>query len=64
MQLNLIDGVIPEPLGGAQREPGAAIQAVGAALGESLQELAGMDGEALKRHRRDKFAALGTAGLV
>ena len=64
MQLNLIDGVIPEPLGGAQREPGAAIQAVGAALGESLQELAGMDGEALKRHRRDKYAALGTAGLV
>jgi acetyl-CoA carboxylase carboxyl transferase subunit alpha len=64
MQLNLIDGVIPEPLGGAQREPGAAIQAVGAALGESLQELAGMDGEALKRHRRDKFGALGTAGLV
>jgi len=64
MQLNLIDGVIPEPLGGAQREPGAAIQAVGAALGESLQELAGMDGEALKRRRRDKYAALGTAGLV
>lgn len=64
MRLNLIDGVIPEPLGGAQREPGAAIQAVGAALGESLLELAGMDGEALKRHRRDKFAALGTAGLV
>lgn len=64
MRLDLIDGVIPEPLGGAQREPGAAIQAVGAALGESLQELAGMDGEALKRHRRDKFAALGTAGLV
>lgn len=64
MELKLIDGVIPEPLGGAQREPETAIQSVGAALGESLQELAGMDGEALKLHRREKFAALGTAGLI
>lgn len=62
--LKLIDGVIKEPLGGAQRDPAAAVQSVGQAVGESLKELDGMDGAALKAHRREKFAALGTAGLV
>lgn len=62
--LKLIDGVIKEPLGGAQRDPAAAVRSVGQAVGESLKELDGMDGAALKAHRREKFAALGTAGLV
>jgi acetyl-CoA carboxylase carboxyl transferase subunit alpha len=62
--LKLIDGVIQEPLGGAQRDPAAAVQSVGQAVGESLKEFNGMDGAALKAHRREKFAALGTAGLV
>jgi acetyl-CoA carboxylase carboxyl transferase subunit alpha len=64
MRLNLIDGVIEEPLGGAQRDPSAAVQAVGERLTESLVEFEGMDGAALKTHRREKFAALGTAGLA
>lgn len=62
--LKLIDGVIQEPLGGAQRDLAAAMEAVGKAVGKSLKELDGMDGVALKAHRREKFAALGTAGLV
>ncbi len=62
--LKLIDGFIQEPLGGAQRDPAAAVQSVGQAAGESLKEFNGMDGAALKAHRREKFAALGTAGLV
>jgi acetyl-CoA carboxylase carboxyl transferase subunit alpha len=64
MRLNLIDGVIEEPLGGAQRDPSAAVRAVGERLTESLAEFEGMDGAALKTHRREKFAALGTAGLA
>ena len=63
-RLKLIDGVIAEPLGGAQRDPGVAISAVGVAVDEALRELEGMDGAALKTHRREKFANLGTAGLV
>jgi len=63
-RLNLIDGVIAEPLGGAQRDPGVAISAVGVAVDEALRELEGMDGAALKAHRREKFANLGTTGLV
>ncbi len=64
MRLKLIDGVIEEPLGGAQRDPAAAIAAVGAAMGEALAEFDGMDGAALKAHRREKFAELGAAGLT
>ena len=64
MRLKLIDGVIEEPLGGAQRDPAAAIAAVGAAMGEALAEFDGMDGAVLKAHRREKFAELGAAGLT
>ena len=64
MQHKLIDGVIEEPLGGAQRDPGAAIAAVGTAMADALAGFDGMDGDALKAHRREKFAALGTAGLA
>lgn len=64
IRLDLIDGVIEEPLGGAQRDRDAAVRAVGETLAESLAAFAGMDGAALKTHRREKFAALGTAGLV
>jgi acetyl-CoA carboxylase carboxyl transferase subunit alpha len=63
-RLKLIDGVIAEPLGGAQRDTGVAISAVGVAVDEALRELEGMDGAALKTHRREKFVNLGTAGLV
>jgi len=64
MGLKLIDGIIEEPLGGAQRDPGVTIQAVGEQIGDALDTFAGMDGDALKNHRREKFAALGTAGLI
>lgn len=64
MGLKLIDGIIEEPLGGAQRDPGVTIQAVGATIDEALAAFDGMDGDALKNHRREKFAALGNTGLI
>jgi len=63
-RLNLIDGVIDEPLGGAQREPGVAVAAVGKSVAEALSDLDSMDGPALREHRRDKFAKLGTFRLA
>ena len=62
--VGIIDGVIDEPLGGAQRDPNTAILAVGLTVDEALRELAGMDGSALKAHRRDKFVNLGSARLA
>jgi acetyl-CoA carboxylase carboxyl transferase subunit alpha len=62
-KLGVCDTVVPEPLGGAHREPDAAIQAAGDALEAELASLDGMDGAALRQHRRDKFLAMGQKGL-
>ncbi len=62
--LNLIDGIVPEPLGGAHREPEAAIAAVDAAVDAAMRSMDGMDGSALLAQRREKFLNLGKAGLA
>ena len=62
--LNLIDGIVPEPLGGAHREPETAIAAVDAAVDAAMRSMDGMDGPALLAQRREKFLNLGKAGLA
>jgi len=62
-RLGLIDEIIPEPLGGAQRSPDLAIATLGDAIGHALDGLKGMSGEALKARRREKFLAMGKVGL-
>jgi len=59
LKLGTVDEVIAEPLGGAHRNPEAAIAAVGNALEPVLARLAGLDGEALRTQRREKFLAMG-----
>ncbi len=58
--MGIIDEVIVEPLGGAHRSPDAAIDAVGDALERILMELIDVDGETLRRQRRDKFIRMGS----
>src|SRR6267154_3222370 len=55
----IIDGVITEPIGGAHRDPAAAIAATGEVVRHALAELKGLDRETLRRQRRDKFLAIG-----
>src|SRR3546814_9805298 len=55
--LGVIDGIVPEPLGGAHREPSAAIGALGDAIAGALGELDGLDAAALREDRRAKFLA-------
>lgn len=57
---DVIDTIIKEPLGGAQREPKKAIEAVGNEISRHLDDLRNIGGEELKRRRRDKFLAMGT----
>jgi acetyl-CoA carboxylase carboxyl transferase subunit alpha len=59
MRLAVIDDIIREPKGGAHRDPGAAIRAVGSAVSEALGALRRMDREAIRRHREAKFLAIG-----
>ena len=63
LRLDVIDGVIAEPVGGAHRNPAVAIQAVGDALEGALKPLLGLDGAALKAQRRAKFLAMDGKGL-
>jgi acetyl-CoA carboxylase carboxyl transferase subunit alpha len=58
-ELKVIDRIVPEPLGGAHRDPGAAISALKAALVEELDQCAAMSGEQLLEQRRNKFLSLG-----
>jgi acetyl-CoA carboxylase carboxyl transferase subunit alpha len=62
-RMRLIDTVIPEPLGGAQRDPAAAISAVGDALAAALAPLIGLDGAVLRARRREKFLDMGREGI-
>jgi acetyl-CoA carboxylase carboxyl transferase subunit alpha len=58
-EFGIIDAVVPEPVGGAHRDPAAAIVATGKAIAAALSELKGLDRETLRRQRRDKFLAIG-----
>ncbi len=58
-ELGVIDTIVPEPLGGAHRDPAGAIQSLGDAISGALAELDGMTPEALRQARRGKFLAMG-----
>jgi acetyl-CoA carboxylase carboxyl transferase subunit alpha len=58
-RFGIIDGIIPEPTGGAHRDPTAAISATGDAVAKALAELRGLGRETVRRQRRDKFLAMG-----
>ena len=63
-RLGVIDRIIKEPLGGAQRAPKEAIEAVGKAIEVMLKDLSGKKPDALIRDRRQKFLDMGTKGLA
>ncbi|MBC9247858.1 acetyl-CoA carboxylase carboxyltransferase subunit alpha [Paracoccus sp. 11-3] len=63
-KLNVIDGIIPEPMGGAQRDPQAAIQAVGKEIAAMLGELQGKKRADLIKDRREKFLNMGSKSLA
>ncbi|WP_372799807.1 acetyl-CoA carboxylase carboxyltransferase subunit alpha [Paracoccus seriniphilus] len=63
-KLEVIDRIIPEPLGGAQRAPQQAIKAVGEEITAMLEELKGMKPADLIKDRRQKFLSMGSKSLA
>ena len=63
-KLGIIDRIVKEPLGGAQRAPKEAIDAVGKAIEAMMKELSGKQPEALIKDRRQKFLDMGAKGLA
>ncbi|MGA3137429.1 MAG: acetyl-CoA carboxylase carboxyltransferase subunit alpha [Xanthobacteraceae bacterium] len=59
MRLGVVDTLVPEPTGGAHRDPPAAIAATGAAIADALAELQALDPATVVRLRREKFMAIG-----
>jgi acetyl-CoA carboxylase carboxyl transferase subunit alpha len=59
LRLKLIDQIVPEPIGGAQRDTAATLEAVRAAIQEALASLKGVDAATLRNRRREKFLAMG-----
>ncbi len=58
-RFGVIDAIVNEPVGGAHRDPAAAISATGEAIAEAFGELKGLDPETVRRQRREKFLAIG-----
>ncbi|MBO6579237.1 MAG: acetyl-CoA carboxylase carboxyltransferase subunit alpha [Thalassospira sp.] len=63
LQLGVIDEIVPEPLGGAQRDAKEACKRVGNAIIKALESMDDVEGGVLKARRRDKFLEMGRKGL-
>ena len=63
-KLGVIDRIIGEPVGGAQRDPRTAIAAVGTEIAAMLKELSGRKPADLIRDRREKFLNMGSTALA
>ncbi|HSA61005.1 MAG TPA: acetyl-CoA carboxylase carboxyltransferase subunit alpha [Nitrospiraceae bacterium] len=65
LELGVIDHIIPEPLGGAHREPKTICDRVGKALTNQLSELTDLPTEQLLAQRDQKFRKMGAvSGLA
>jgi len=59
LQLGLVDGIVPEPNGGAQNNWDESAANLSTALAESLEKLAGLSPKELVDHRYEKFRKIG-----
>jgi acetyl-CoA carboxylase carboxyl transferase subunit alpha len=59
LELGVIDGIVPEPEGGAQKNHDEAARLLGVSVQDALDELTGIPGEELRRKRRRKFRQMG-----
>jgi acetyl-CoA carboxylase carboxyl transferase subunit alpha len=60
LALSVIDGILPEPAGGAHRHIEAVIETTRGAIASFLVDFAGKGRLELREHRREKFLAIGS----
>ena len=58
-RFGIFDRIVTEPIGGAHRDPAAAITSTGGAIADAFDDLKGLDRDSIRRQRRDKFLAIG-----
>ena len=64
LDLGVIDGVIPEPVGGAHRDVALTIERLGDSVEAAIQQLESMSADEIRKQRRDKFLNIGRVGLA
>ncbi|EIZ81059.1 acetyl-CoA carboxylase carboxyltransferase subunit alpha [Novosphingobium sp. Rr 2-17] len=57
--LGVIEAIVPEPIGGAHRDPAATASALAEAIGRELDALTGLSPAEVRRQREDRFLAIG-----
>ena len=57
--LGIIDAIIPEPVGGAHRDPALVFRRTGDIVARALNEFARMDADAVRHQRQEKYLAIG-----
>jgi acetyl-CoA carboxylase carboxyl transferase subunit alpha len=62
--VKVIDDIIPEPVGGAHRNPQESITATGDVIERALRDMEGWPREQLIADRRQKFLDIGRVGLA
>jgi acetyl-CoA carboxylase carboxyl transferase subunit alpha len=60
LNFGVIDGIIPEPPGGAHRHPEAVMASTREAISQFLSDFDGRSRLELREHRREKFLAIGS----
>jgi len=58
-ELGVIDDIIPEPVGGAHRDPQTVIDAAGNVIAAALADLGKLSGDEVRAARRQKFLQIG-----
>jgi acetyl-CoA carboxylase carboxyl transferase subunit alpha len=59
LKFGIVDGIIPEPVGGAHRDPQAAIASTGEAVARALGQMGNMSREQVREARSAKFLSIG-----
>ncbi len=63
LSLGVIDEIVPEPIGGAHRDPGTAVKSTGERIAEQLDSLRSLAPKVLRTKRQEKYLAIGRGGL-
>ena len=61
LRLGIIDGIIPEPVGGAHRDGIEVVRATGETIVQALNAYEGLTPAEIRKERREKFLAMGRA---
>jgi acetyl-CoA carboxylase carboxyl transferase subunit alpha len=59
LRLGVIDGIIPEPIGGAHRDGVEVVKAAGEVISEALATFDPLTPDQIRKERREKFLAMG-----